>query len=98
MRDIEIISIQNKTIPQEKININGAECKYSSEYHTDTNATHRGLKITCEDTLQTPSIEMVNQPVPWQAALYVEGQFRCTAILLDNYWLLSAQRCLQDVE
>lgn len=34
---------------------------------------------------------------PWLAAIFVDGRYRCMALLLDSNWLLSAAKCLENV-
>nr|XP_031838376.1 serine protease nudel isoform X2 [Nomia melanderi] len=34
---------------------------------------------------------------PWLAAIFVDGHYRCSAILLDANWLLSASKCTENV-
>ncbi|XP_076761416.1 serine protease nudel [Xylocopa sonorina] len=35
---------------------------------------------------------------PWIAAIFVDGRYSCTALLLEPNWLLSAANCLQNVK
>ncbi|XP_076681045.1 serine protease nudel isoform X2 [Andrena cerasifolii] len=34
---------------------------------------------------------------PWLAAIFVDGGYRCSAILLDRDWLLSSAKCVENV-
>lgn len=34
---------------------------------------------------------------PWAAAIFVDGEYRCSAILLESNWLLSAAKCFENV-
>ncbi|XP_078053187.1 serine protease nudel [Augochlora pura] len=34
---------------------------------------------------------------PWVAAIFVDGSYRCSAILLDENWLLAASKCTENV-
>ncbi|CAL7938816.1 unnamed protein product [Xylocopa violacea] len=34
---------------------------------------------------------------PWIAAIFVDGRYSCSALLLESNWLLSAANCLQNV-
>ncbi|XP_076396173.1 serine protease nudel isoform X3 [Megachile rotundata] len=34
---------------------------------------------------------------PWLAAIFVDGEYRCSALLLDHHWLLSASKCVENV-
>nr|XP_034181143.1 serine protease nudel [Osmia lignaria] len=35
---------------------------------------------------------------PWLAAIFVDGDYRCPALLLDHSWLLSASKCLENIK
>ncbi|XP_026666589.1 serine protease nudel-like isoform X2 [Ceratina calcarata] len=34
---------------------------------------------------------------PWAAAIFVDGHYRCSALLLEPSWVLSAAKCLENV-
>lgn len=35
--------------------------------------------------------------LPWIAKVYVEGEYRCSGILIDLSWVLVSESCLWDV-
>ncbi|KZC07967.1 Serine protease nudel [Dufourea novaeangliae] len=34
---------------------------------------------------------------PWLTAIFVDGSYRCSAVLLDRNWLLAASKCVENV-
>ncbi|CAK9811280.1 Serine protease nudel [Anthophora plagiata] len=34
---------------------------------------------------------------PWLAAIFVDGRYRCSALLLDHNWLLSTAKCIENI-
>lgn len=34
---------------------------------------------------------------PWLAAIFVDGRYRCLALLLEPNWLLSSSSCTEDI-
>lgn len=64
-----------------------------------------GLYIRCATTLSSSmNLHLVVDAStgshdylwPWLAAIFVDGRYRCVALLLDPSWLLSAAKCLEN--
>lgn len=72
----------------------------------DKNKTCSGLYVHCRPVLSsslsallTVDAETGNRDYlwPWLAAIFVDGSYRCSAVLLDSNWLLSAAKCVENI-
>lgn len=70
------------------------------------NDTCNGLQIRCDSTVSViaKNVEMFHQRThihsylwPWEVAVFVDGEYRCSAILLEYNWLMSSSECLVNV-
>ncbi|KOX71108.1 Serine protease nudel [Melipona quadrifasciata] len=64
-----------------------------------------GLYVHCAPTLSSSmnahlavdaSTGSLDYLWPWLAAIFVDGRYRCVALLLDPNWLLSAAKCIEN--
>lgn len=69
--------------------------------------TCKSLYVYCDHTLFTHFDDSENafrrdsQPVteqvwPWIAKVFIEGEYRCTGVLVDLSWVLVSESCLWD--
>ncbi|XP_015603565.1 serine protease nudel [Cephus cinctus] len=65
------------------------------------------LHVECNPTLNTSvsnhlvSIKDTENPSylwPWHAAIFVDGRYHCSAVLLEHSWLLTSARCVQNID
>ncbi|XP_063992625.1 serine protease nudel isoform X2 [Diachasmimorpha longicaudata] len=71
--------------------------------------TCQGLYVKCQTALTTwvesHRVEHVrNKPVntsylfPWEAAVFVDGQYYCPGVLLEHAWVITTSRCTQNIK
>ncbi|XP_076231283.1 serine protease nudel [Calliopsis andreniformis] len=79
----------------------------STTFRNDKNKTCPGLYIRCRPVFNSSLSAHLTVDAdtgsrdyfwPWLAAIFVDGSYRCTAILLDTNWLLSAAKCVENVK
>jgi hypothetical protein len=73
----------------------------------ETNSTCHGLRIRCKPILDrklnvhlkiNPISKERNYVWPWEASIFIDGHYYCSAVLLENNLLLSSSKCSEDIE
>ncbi|XP_015184626.1 PREDICTED: serine protease nudel-like [Polistes dominula] len=92
--------------------INGTDESYywpMPVYHAPSKVlpTCQGFNIGCRPVPNTNiNVHTIIDPVtgnrtfiwPWLATIFVDGSYRCSAILLDTNWLLSSSACTKNIK
>lgn len=108
LESAEAVSVRDselETVSWNKKNYASPEWQSAASL-SDDGKTCPGIKMRCRPVLNaTESIYLIPDAGtgsrgylwPWIAAIFVDGSYRCSAILLDDSWLLSASKCIENV-
>ncbi|XP_076624870.1 serine protease nudel isoform X2 [Colletes latitarsis] len=108
LQSSESVTVTNsilETIPWNKANATLQEVPSAASLD-DEAETCPGIHVRCRpvlsgsvNTLVTVDAETGSRDYlwPWLAAIFVDGEYRCSAILLDTNWLLTAAKCIENV-
>lgn len=79
----------------------------STDYEVgDVDGSCSALRIHCRPVLSSSAdSHLIVDPKtgsqtylwPWLAAIFVDGRYRCSAVLLKTDWLLSNSECTRDI-
>ncbi|XP_029664997.1 serine protease nudel-like [Formica exsecta] len=80
---------------------------YESSSSSEEDGTCTTLQIRCRQVLSSSAdTHLIVDPRtgnytylwPWLAAIFVDGRYRCSALLLEPNWLLSSSSCTKDIK
>ncbi|KAJ8684612.1 hypothetical protein QAD02_020405, partial [Eretmocerus hayati] len=93
--------------PQATLQVDQDRPDYGEALASDMNKTCYGLKIRCKPILDRKVNAQLNVDSaskerrymwPWEASIFVDGDYHCSAVLLENNLLLTSQKCKDGID